>query len=89
MSFYFSSFTYGEWDEIVAFVSPCFFIATGGTERGDYHAVVYKDGKMWHDPHLSGEGIKEIDTISVFVAIDPVSRKDYKPCNCSTTKNSK
>lgn len=36
-----------------------FYIASGMSPRGIYHAVIYKDGKLWHDPHPEGGGIDE------------------------------
>jgi len=44
-----------------------FFIVAGRSPRGDHikggHAVVYKEGKLVHDPHPDGTGIKSIDYI--------------------------
>lgn len=35
----------------------------GGSPRGFKrgHAVIYKDGKLAHDPHPSGEGVTEVE----------------------------
>lgn len=40
-----------------------FLFVAGGSPRGFRrgHAVVYKDGKLAHDPHPSGEGITEFE----------------------------
>ncbi|WP_282638114.1 hypothetical protein [Sphingobacterium thalpophilum] len=35
-----------------------YYFVTGKSPRGDFnHIVIYKDGKMVHDPHPSGAGI--------------------------------
>lgn len=35
-----------------------YYFVTGKSPRGDFnHIVIYKDGKMVHDPHPSGDGI--------------------------------
>src|SRR5690606_12188370 len=28
-----------------------FYLVSGGTERGTYHICIYKNGKLYHDPH--------------------------------------
>jgi hypothetical protein len=40
-----------------------YYVVTGGSPRGfkSSHAVVFKDGKMVHDPHPEGTGITSID----------------------------
>jgi hypothetical protein len=40
--------------------SPDFMLVIGPSPRGISHAVVYKDGKLAHDPHPSGEGILSV-----------------------------
>jgi hypothetical protein len=42
---------------------PEFYIACGPSPRGVDHAVIHSDGKLVHDPHFSGDGIKAITTI--------------------------
>lgn len=35
-----------------------YYIVSGKSPRGDFnHCVIYKNGKMVHDPHPSGDGI--------------------------------
>ena len=46
-----------------------FHIAGGETSRGFLHAVIIKDGKLWHDPHPSREGIKEIQTVDLLIPL--------------------
>lgn len=40
---------------------PEFYIASGPANRGVKHSVIYSGGKMIHDPHPSGEGIKFVE----------------------------
>jgi hypothetical protein len=35
-------------------------IACGTSPRGLYHAVVVKDGELWHDPHPSRGGLLKV-----------------------------
>ena len=37
-----------------------FYIAIGPSPRGVSHAVIYKNGELYHDPHPSGLGILEV-----------------------------
>jgi hypothetical protein len=37
-----------------------FYLVTGRTERGTVHVCIYKNGKLYHDPHPSGKGLTEI-----------------------------
>ena len=37
-----------------------YYMAVGVSPRGVLHSVVYKDGKLAHDPHPDGGGIKEV-----------------------------
>jgi len=55
-------------------VPPCaeaFVIATGPGPRGCRHAVVWRNGKMVHDPHPSRAGLERMEEYWFFVAIDP------------------
>lgn len=39
-----------------------YILVVGKSPRGDFsHVVIYKDGKMFHDPHPSGEGLATQD----------------------------
>ena len=57
------------------FFKDCWVIATGpsprGTEEWHKHAVVWKNGKIIHDPHPSGDGLKEIDMYGIFIEKNP------------------
>lgn len=43
-----------EWDE------DELYLANGLTERGTMHSVIFKNGKMFHDPHPSNSGLVEV-----------------------------
>jgi hypothetical protein len=36
------------------------YLASGKSSRGVDHIVIYQNGKLLHDPHPSGEGLKEV-----------------------------
>ena len=45
-------------------------IATGPSPRGSFqHAVLYKDGSLWHDPHPSGAGLVAIKGVAFLVPL--------------------
>ena len=37
-----------------------YYLVTGKTERGTVHVCIYKNGKLYHDPHPSGKGLTKI-----------------------------
>ena len=43
-----------------------YYIVGGDAERGHYHAVVYKNGQLAHDPHPSGVGLLNVQTVYLF-----------------------
>lgn len=57
------------------FFKDCWILATGpsprGTEEWHRHAVVWRNGKVVHDPHPSGDGLKEIDFYGAFIELAP------------------
>ena len=57
------------------FFKDCYVITTGpsprATEEWHRHAVVWRNGKIIHDPHPSGDGLKTIDMYGVFVLMNP------------------
>lgn len=61
------------------FFKDCWVIATGlsprATEKWHNHAVVWRNGKIIHDPHPSGDGLVDIDTYGVFIEKNPVNHK--------------
>ena len=40
-----------------------YYIATGESPRGLNHACVYIAGVLYHDPHPSGEGLLNVETV--------------------------
>lgn len=44
-------------------------IGSGTSPRGMYHAVIVRDGKLWHDPHPSREGVTALDTYEVLTPL--------------------
>lgn len=40
-------------------------IVAGKSPRGILHAVIYRDGKLWHDPHPEGGGIESVQDVDV------------------------
>lgn len=40
---------------------PEFYIASGRSPRGVYHACVYRKGALIHDPHYSDAGIDKVE----------------------------
>lgn len=48
---------------------------TGKSPRGDFnHGVVYKNGKLFHDPHPSGDGVLDVAFIEFWLPIDPIKQ---------------
>ncbi len=42
---------------------PEFYIASGLSQRGVQHSVIYSNGEMIHDPHYSDTGIAKVDWV--------------------------
>ena len=57
------------------FFKDCWVLATGpsprATEDWHKHGVVWRNGKVIHDPHPDGTGLKEIEMYGLFVKLDP------------------
>jgi hypothetical protein len=51
--------------------SKGFVIASGQSIRGMSHAVVYKDGKLWHDPFAGGQGVNAVREVEVVYPLRP------------------
>ncbi len=48
------------------------YIAGGMSPRGFRHAVIFKDGEMWHDPHPSHEGIVgDVQDVDMLYPLEP------------------
>ena len=41
------------------------YFAAGKTERGTMHEVIYKNGELYFDPYVNGNGLVEIEFYSV------------------------
>ena len=50
-----------------------YYLVNGPTERGSTHMVVYKDGKLAHDPHPSRAGLLEERFTWVLCPLDPAT----------------
>lgn len=50
-----------------------YYIAGGTSPRGLRHGVIYKDGKLWHDPHPSRGGIASVDDIDLLYPLNPAA----------------
>lgn len=51
---------------------PGLLIVAGPSQRldGFDHAVIYLDGKLWHDPHPSGVGLRKVTSFDLFYRLD-------------------
>jgi hypothetical protein len=50
-----------------------FAIGSGTSPRGLFHAVIVRDGALWHDPHPSREGLVALESCEVVIPIHPVA----------------
>lgn len=48
----------------------CFYLVYGKSSRGVKHAVVYRAGKLVHDPHPSREGVIAVDEVHLVLPIE-------------------
>lgn len=48
----------------------CYHLAYGPSPRGVSHAVVYRAGKLAHDPHPSRAGLLSVDTTALVLPVD-------------------
>jgi hypothetical protein len=56
-----------------------YYIACGTSPRGLEHSVIYKDGKLVHDPHPDGGDIKKVTSIW---RIRKIREYEYFPTDC-------
>lgn len=47
------------------------FIVCGESSRGLYHATLWQNGEMLHDPHPDKGGLKTINTLDILYPLDP------------------
>lgn len=52
-----------EWRDGDLFERGEYYIASGKSPRGVYHAVVYLDGELVHDPHPLGGGVASVERV--------------------------
>lgn len=53
----------------------CYYLAHGDSPRGVKHSVIYRKGRLVHDPHPSREGlVRDPDYICLLVPIDPAEK---------------
>ena len=57
------------WEQEIHFEG--YYIAHGRTVRDTNHSVVYRGGKLAHDPHPSRAGLAEITSVWAFLPHDP------------------
>lgn len=69
--FYQEAWASSEWEEILNFVKSGYCIGAINTDNGKYHAVVFHNGEIWHDPDRNSKTPYpyELDCISVFVKL--------------------
>lgn len=48
----------------------CYHLAYGPSARGVSHAVVYRYGKLAHDPHPSRSGLIKVEMVALIVPAD-------------------
>jgi hypothetical protein len=58
-------------DEKISFNGYYLVMGTSPRDKNLNHQVVYKNGKIVHDPHPSGDGILDIKEITLLVPLDP------------------
>lgn len=54
-----------------------YHLMSGPGPRGCRHTVVGRGGKMVHDPHPDGEGLKDDDEWELFIPFQPVLPKQF------------
>ena len=69
-------------DTVADFVPVCGCIVIGRGPRGRDHCVLFKKGKLWHDPHPSRDGLVKCKLVVLLAAADPdkAARKMRKLC---------
>ena len=51
-------------------------LVAGMSPRGVVHQVIYREGRLWHDPHPSRAGVLDVREV---LAIRPLSGFDHAP----------
>lgn len=65
------SMTFTKWEGggFFSFPPPGYFITGGVSPRGNRHAVIYRDGELWHDPHPEGGGLIEVQDVDFILPL--------------------
>ena len=53
-----------------------FVLVAGMSPRGVVHQVVYREGRLWHDPHPSRDGVLDVREV---LAVRPLPGFDHEP----------
>lgn len=61
------------WREPGHYLFEGFYLASGQSDRGVSHMVVYRNGELAHDPHPSRSGVKSVDWSRMLVPLDPAN----------------
>lgn len=62
----------------------CYHLAYGPSPRGVSHAVVYRYGKLAHDPHPSRAGLIKVDMCAIIM---PASLADWRLTKASAARS--
>ena len=66
----------GDWEYFWKSTSGALINVSGDSPRGDWqHAVIYKNGELYFDPHYSNDGIKRINRVEFVIPLDPALAK--------------
>lgn len=60
------------WQELPWPPKSGYYIASGISPRGHNHAVIYKDGGLWHDPHPERGGIAKVELVDILYPLNPL-----------------
>ena len=72
LSWNFEKYTDEMMDQLWESMGDVLVHVAGSSPRGDWkHGVIYKGGKLFHDPHPSGDGVLKITEVEFWLPIDP------------------
>ena len=57
---------------------PGLLIVGGEADRGNYHATIWENGVMVHDPHPSKSGLISVESIDLLYPLDPGAMKLFR-----------
>lgn len=61
-----------------------FVLVAGMSPRGVVHQVVYREGRLWHDPHPSRAGVLDVREV---LAVRPLPGFDHEPTRVTSPDN--